>query len=77
LVLPLAVPEFVQGFSWVSITSNVRGYWGAVLVMSCSLYPLVYLPVAAALRRGDPAVERCRSAWDMADGSPSGGSPCP
>jgi iron(III) transport system permease protein len=57
LVLPLAVPEFVQGFSWVSLTSTVRGYWGSVLVMSCSLYPLVYLPVAAALRRGDPAVE--------------------
>jgi iron(III) transport system permease protein len=57
LVLPLAVPEFVQGFSWVSLTSSVRGYPGAVLVMSCSLYPLVYLPVAAALRRADPAVE--------------------
>lgn len=57
LVMPLAVPEFVQGFSWVSLTSNVRGYWGAVLVMSCSLYPLIYLPVAAALRRADPAVE--------------------
>jgi len=57
LVLPLAVPEFVQGFSWVSLTANVRGYWGAVLVMSCSLYPLVYLPVAASLRRSDPAVE--------------------
>lgn len=54
LVLPLAVPEFVQGFSWVSLTSTVRGYWGAVLVMTCALYPLVYLPVAASLRRSDP-----------------------
>jgi iron(III) transport system permease protein len=54
LVLPLAVPEFVQGFSWVSLTTSVRGYWGAVLVMTCALYPLVYLPVAAALRRSDP-----------------------
>jgi iron(III) transport system permease protein len=57
LVLPLAVPEFVQGFSWVSLTTNVRGYWGAVLVMSCSLYPLAYLPVAASLRRSDPCLE--------------------
>jgi iron(III) transport system permease protein len=57
LVLPLAVPEFVQGFAWVSLSNNVRGYWGAVLVMSCGLYPLVYLPVAASLRRTDPAIE--------------------
>ncbi len=57
LVLPLAVPEFVQGFSWVSLTSSVRGYWGAVLVMTCALYPLVYLPVAASLRRSDPGLE--------------------
>ena len=57
LVLPLAVPEFVQGFAWVSLTSNVRGYWGAVLVMTCGLYPLVYLPVAASLRRADPVLE--------------------
>ena len=57
LVLPLAVPEFVQGFSWVSLTTNVRGYWGAVLVMTCGLYPLVYLPVAASLRRADPVLE--------------------
>jgi len=56
LVLPLAVPEFVQGVSWVSLTTSVRGYWGAVLVMTCSLYPLVYLPVAASLRRADPVL---------------------
>src|ERR1700712_2255210 len=57
LVMPLAVPEFVQGFSWVSLTSWVRGYGGAVLVMTCALYPLVYLPVAAGLRRADPRAE--------------------
>ncbi|MET3805519.1 iron(III) transport system permease protein [Nakamurella sp. UYEF19] len=68
LVMPLAVPEFVAGFSWVSLTSSVRGYWGAVLVMTCALYPLVYLPVAAALRRSDTGVEEVarslgRSRW--------------
>ncbi|MEV5509493.1 ABC transporter permease [Streptomyces orinoci] len=57
LALPLAVPEFVRGYSWVSLTSSVRGYWGAVLVMTCSLYPLVFLPVAATLRRADTAAE--------------------
>jgi iron(III) transport system permease protein len=57
LTMPLAVPEFVRGYSWVSLFSEVRGYWGAVLVMTSSLYPLVFLPVAAALRGGDPAAE--------------------
>lgn len=57
LTLPLAVPEFVRGYSWVSLFRSVHGYWGAVLVMTCSLYPLVFLPVAAALRHGDAAAE--------------------
>ncbi|MEV8475665.1 iron ABC transporter permease [Streptomyces sp. NPDC051173] len=57
LALPLAVPEFVRGYAWVSLTGSVRGYWGAVFVMTCSLYPLVFLPVAATLRRSDTAAE--------------------
>jgi iron(III) transport system permease protein len=57
LTLPLAVPEFVHGYSWVSLLPAVHGYWGAVLVMTSSLYPLVFLPVAAVLRRSDAAAE--------------------
>ncbi|HKT02828.1 MAG TPA: iron ABC transporter permease, partial [Rugosimonospora sp.] len=51
--MPLAVPEFVHGYCWVSLFPQVRGFWGAALVMTSSLYPLVFLPVAAALRRAD------------------------
>ncbi|MEU1625551.1 iron ABC transporter permease [Streptomyces sp. NPDC020096] len=57
LAMPLAVPEFVHGYCWVSLFPSVQGYWGAVLVMSSSLYPLVFLPVAATLRRSDAAAE--------------------
>jgi iron(III) transport system permease protein len=57
LVLPIAVPEYVNGFGWVSLFPGVHGLWGAVLVMTLSHYPLVYLPVAAVMRRGDPALE--------------------
>jgi iron(III) transport system permease protein len=57
LVLPLAVPEFVAGSSWVSILPSVQGFGGAWLVMTLSLYPWVYLPVAATMRRSDPALE--------------------
>ena len=57
LVLPLAMPDFVLAYSWISIDPSVHGYWGAVLVMTLGSYPLVYLPVAAALRTADPGLE--------------------
>jgi iron(III) transport system permease protein len=57
LVLPLAMPDFVIGYGWISIDSGVQGYWGSVLVMTLGSYPLVYLPVAAALRSADPSLE--------------------
>jgi iron(III) transport system permease protein len=57
LVLPFAIPDFVTGYAWSSIFPAVHGLWGAVLVMTLGLYPLVFLPVAAALRGADPAQE--------------------
>ncbi|MGH7611963.1 MAG: ABC transporter permease [Candidatus Dormibacteria bacterium] len=57
LVLPLAIPDFVTAFGWVSVAPAVSGFAGAVLVMTVGLYPLVYLPVAASLRGADPAQE--------------------
>ncbi|HVB14138.1 MAG TPA: iron ABC transporter permease [Candidatus Dormibacteraeota bacterium] len=57
LVLPLAIPDFVVAFGWVSVLPGVSGYGGAVLVMTSGLYPLVYLPVAASLRGADPGQE--------------------
>lgn len=53
VVLPVAIPDFVVGYAWNSIYPAVHGMAGATLVMSLALYPLVYLPVAAALRRSD------------------------
>ncbi|MCY7394731.1 MAG: iron ABC transporter permease [Nocardioides sp.] len=57
LCAPLAVPAFVNGYGWVSTTHAVQSFWGAVLVVSLSYYPLVYLPTVAALRRLDPGLE--------------------
>jgi iron(III) transport system permease protein len=57
LVLPLAVPDFVLGYGWISLDPGVHGYRGSVLVMTLGSYPLVYLPVAAALRTADPDLE--------------------
>ena len=57
LVAPLAVPAFVNSFGWVSLTSRVTGYAGALLIVTLSYFPLVFLPVAAALRGLDPGLE--------------------
>ncbi len=57
LALPLAVPEFVNGFAWVGLDDRVHGLAGAVLVSTLSYYPLVMLPAIASLRRADTALE--------------------
>ncbi|MGH9044509.1 MAG: ABC transporter permease [Acidimicrobiales bacterium] len=57
LVLPLAVPDFVVSFGWVQLAPGVTGFWGALLVMTFTVYPFVYLPVAASIRRLDPGTE--------------------
>src|ERR1039458_1152515 len=57
LVLPLGVPDFVVGFGWVSLEPGLHGYLAAVMIMTLSLYPLVYLPAVAGLAGVDPALE--------------------
>ena len=55
--LPLAVPTYVAGFSWVSTVDGFEGFWDAALVLILCSYPYVYLPAAAALAGSDPAQE--------------------
>ncbi|HWJ11002.1 MAG TPA: ABC transporter permease subunit, partial [Nocardioides sp.] len=62
LCAPLAVPAFVNGFGWVSTTHAVQSFPGAVMVVTLSYYPLVYLPTVATLRRLDPGVEEVATA---------------
>jgi iron(III) transport system permease protein len=57
IVLPLAIPDFIVGYTWSSLWPSLQGLGGAVLVMTLSLNPLVYLPVAASLRASDPGLE--------------------
>ncbi|MBO9166984.1 iron ABC transporter permease [Rhizobium sp. L245/93] len=54
---PLAVPAFVHSYAWVSLVPGMRGLSSGVLVSVLAYYPFLYLPVAAALRRLDPAIE--------------------
>jgi iron(III) transport system permease protein len=57
VVIPVGIPDFVTSFGWKSILPSLGGFWGAALVMTLAVYPLVYLPVAASLRHADPAQE--------------------
>lgn len=57
LAAPLAVPAFVNSYSWVTAVPSLGGLSGGVLIASLSYFPLVYIPAAATLRRLDPAVE--------------------
>jgi iron(III) transport system permease protein len=65
LVLPLGIPDFVVGFGWVSIDPSLHGYLAAVMIMTLSLYPLVYLPVAAALANVDSGLEEAARSLGM------------
>ncbi len=56
-VVPLAIPAFITSYAWVSISPDLQDFAGALLVVTVSYFPLVYLPVAAALREMDPALE--------------------
>ncbi|GBQ32661.1 ABC transporter permease [Acidocella aminolytica] len=57
LAVPLAIPSFITSYAWISISPALEGFAGAVLVVTCAYYPLLYLPVAASLRNLDPALE--------------------
>ena len=57
VVVPFAIPDFAISWGWSSLTTWIHGFQGAVVVMTLGVYPLVYLPVAAALRAADAGQE--------------------
>jgi iron(III) transport system permease protein len=57
VVVPLAIPDFVISWGWASLSTRINGFWGSAMVMILAVYPLVYLPVAAAFRDADPGQE--------------------
>ncbi|MEV1078759.1 iron ABC transporter permease [Streptomyces sp. NPDC050211] len=57
VTLPLAVPSYVAAFAWLSAAPHLAGFTGSALSLTLVSFPYVHLPVAAALRRTDPAQE--------------------
>ena len=67
-VAPLAVPAFVHSYAWVTILPGLHGLGAAVLVSVLAYFPFVYLPVAATLRRLDPALEDAAASLGLSQG---------
>ena len=57
MTAPLAVPAFVHSYAWVSLVPSLHGLPAGVLISVLAYFPFLYLPVAATLRRLDPAIE--------------------
>lgn len=66
VALPLVIPSYIGAYLFVSAVGPgglvlqgtwIFGFGGAWLVLTLFTYPLVLLPVRAALRRLDPALE--------------------
>lgn len=63
---PLAVPAFVHSYAWITVWPGLHGLGGGVLVSVLAYFPFVYLPLAASLRRLDPAMEDSAASLGLA-----------
>lgn len=61
-VAPLAIPAFLHGYAWTSIAPALSGLPAGLLLAVLAYSPFMYLPLAATLRRLDPALEESAAA---------------
>ncbi len=55
--LPLAIPSYVAAYAWLALFPGMSGFWAAALILTLVSTPYVVLPVTAAFRSADPALE--------------------
>lgn len=63
---PLAIPAFVHSYAWVSLFPSLQGPFAGVMISVIAYFPFLYLPIAAALRRLDPALEDAATSLGLA-----------
>ncbi len=56
-VAPLAVPAFVHSYAWIGMWPSLNGLFAGVVISVVAYFPFLYLPVSAAFRLLDPALE--------------------
>lgn len=54
---PLAVPAFVHSYAWIGLWPGLHGLQAGVAISVVAYFPFLYLPVSAAFRLLDPALE--------------------
>ncbi|PBB88416.1 iron ABC transporter permease [Mesorhizobium sp. M3A.F.Ca.ET.174.01.1.1] len=64
-VAPLAIPAFVHSYAWISLVPGLHGLGAGVLISVIAYFPFLYLPISAALRRLDPALEDAAAALGL------------
>jgi iron(III) transport system permease protein len=64
-VAPLAIPAFVHSYAWMTVAPGWSGLPAAVSISVLAYFPFLYLPVAAQLRRLDPAAEETAAALGL------------
>ena len=57
VALPLAIPSYVAAYAWLAQFPAMHGFWAAALILTLVSSPYVVLPVTAAFRASDPALE--------------------
>jgi iron(III) transport system permease protein len=57
VALPLAIPSYVAAYAWLAQFPAMSGFWAAALILTLVSAPYVIIPVVAALRSVDPAME--------------------
>jgi len=65
-VAPLAVPAFVHSYAWVGLWPGINGLGAGVAISVVAYFPFLYLPVSAAFRLLDPALEDQASSLGLA-----------
>jgi iron(III) transport system permease protein len=68
-VAPLAVPAFVHSYAWVGLWPGIHGLGAGVAISVVAYFPFVYLPVSAAFRLLDPALEDQAASLGLAPSS--------
>lgn len=64
-VAPLAIPAFVHSYGWINVAPRFHGLPAGITISLLAYFPFMYLPIAATLRRLDPALEDAAAALGL------------
>jgi iron(III) transport system permease protein len=66
-VAPLAIPAFVHSYAWIGLWPGFHGLPAGIAISVAAYFPFLYLPISAALRLLDPALEDQGASLGLSD----------